>query len=68
MHGVRQRHAGSRSGCGLGRMPRRQAYSLAASVLRLARRAFPTQARARASQLLFEWLNLTWKMPSGVQL
>ena len=49
-------------------MPRRLGYPQIASLARVLRRAVPAERRKRIRQLMFEWLNLKWAMPSGVEL
>jgi FkbM family methyltransferase len=39
---------------------------LALRPMRILRRALPSSARRRVRQLMFEWLNLTWPLESGI--
>jgi hypothetical protein len=49
-------------------MPRHPVYPRIASLFRLTRRALPAERRKRLRQLLFEWLDLTWTLPSGIRV
>jgi len=43
-------------------------YPAMLPAIRLARRLLPAAVRARIRQLLFEWLDLTWPLPTGVRI
>lgn len=47
---------------------RGETYRLGLPVMRVLRRLFPASIRARIRQLLFEWLDMTWPLPSGVRI